>query len=200
MQTINIIPKIEADWLTTSEVAKLLGKNARTVQEMGKDGRIVTKPAGNPKNPTQRLYDAKHVAALMANAPEPSPAALRKREARKAAGAKPQFTSANALTRSLKPSQSERALDVVSIVGTQAINHRAEMEMIVSQMGRNFENLLNMVLSSQKAEADANRERLRAEREDARERWEIERRDRLERRRTSPTTAVIAKAAKAGVC
>lgn len=153
------------EWLTTSAAAKLLGKGERTLQEWAKTGKIKTKSAGIPTNPLQRLYEGKDVARLIA-------------EAQPKGKWRPKPTE-RALTH-VKPTQNERALDTVSLVGNLVLNHKAEMEMLMRQ----FESIVSLVLTSQKAEADANRERLKAEREDARERWELERQDRLDRRKS----------------
>lgn len=179
MQTINVVADI-AEWITSVEAARHMGKNVRTVQEYAKEGRIHTKPAGNPQKPHQRLYSGADVARLIGN-----PGPERRGGARQ--------TDSQQLQK-VKPTQQDRALDTVSIVGQIMIAHKAEvqlladqLERISSQSAKNLENVVSMILNAQRAESDANRERLKAEREDARERWEMERQERIERRRSRLT-------------
>jgi hypothetical protein len=198
MQTINLVPKMPSDWLSAKQTAKLLGKGERTVQQMARDGRIRTKVGGEPSNPLKRLYDANDVERILAGMPvkdEPSKAS-------------PPPSQEQGLARAPKPSQGERALDMVNIVGNIVAGHKAEielqkvqMEMLVTHLSRSLESVVGLILSAQKAESDANRERLKAEREDAREQrlerreWE---REREERRKTRLVAVPAAKARKAG--
>lgn len=165
-QTIDVSPANE--WLTTEEAARLLGRAPRTVQKMAKEGLLAWKPAGNSKQPHQRLYDAADVTRIAGGAPRPP---------------------ANRELALRKPPPSERNLDMVSILGNLAAGHKGEIEaliaqsthqveLLIAQSARQLETVVTLILGHQKAEADANRERLNAERADARERWELERRDR----------------------
>jgi hypothetical protein len=195
MQTINLVPKMPSDWLSAKQTAKLLGKGERTVQQMARDGRIRTKLGAEPSNPLKRLYDANDVERILAGMPV-------KDEPSKASPPAPE----QGLARAPKPSQGERALDMVNIVGNIVAGHKAEielqkaqMEMLVTHLSRSLESVVGLILSAQKAESDANRERLKAEREDAREQrlerreWERER----EERRKTLVAVPAAKARKA---
>jgi excisionase family DNA binding protein len=171
---------IPGGWMTTVEAAERLGKSERTVQEMGRDGRLRSKQGVRPDQPRARFYNAEDVERYLTAKPEPSPDSLARREATHKAKQLAPMPAKRELAK--VQAQSERALDTVSIVGQIMVSHKAELQTLVDLHTRSLETVVNLILSAQKAEADANRERLKAEREDARERWEIERRDRLERR------------------
>ena len=184
-----IITLLPGDWLTTEETAKALGKHERTVQKMAKAGLLKWKLADRPGTGRGRLYDANDVKEHLPNAPRPQPQEPHRRRL---------VASPKLLGHKL--TQTERALDTISIVGNLVAGHKAELQMLIDQSAQNLETVVTLILNAQKEEAAANRERLKAEREDARERWEIERQDRLERlkhRLTPQPTAFQAKTRKA---
>ena len=155
--TINVLPD---GWLTTEETATALRVSLRTVQKMGKDGRLKRKLASNSKNPSAYVYDSKEVQRHMPTTSKPAPGrSHHKREDQSVA------KRGEAIENRVG-----HALETINIVGQMLAAQKAERDAEREQ-----------IAATQAAEM----EKLKWEREDARERFEAEQKrleaERLER-------------------
>ena len=185
-EVIEILPDLPDEPMSSAQVARALGKNVRTVQDLGKLGVLKSTLEPLTGTATRRMYDPESVRRYLKGGqsrpqkPAKEPAAL---------------SGAMGLRR-IAPA-SKPPLETLAIVGnlvalnTKALeNAQKDRDAFLKQLeghsqiaSKNLETVVGLILNAQRAEADANRERLKAEREDARERWEMERQERLERRK-----------------
>lgn len=165
-ETITVIPD-NKKWLTTDEAAVFIGKSTRVVQKLAKDGMVTWKSAERRSHPKARVYDAADLQRF-------------------AAGAEPAPTNGGSAIVARRPES--RGTDMAMVVSQIMTGRQNELENIVARILEAHEKQIALIMHAQKAEADANRERLQAEREEARQRWEIQRQDRLDaiKRRNAP--------------